>query len=254
MTDLPCKDCKFCKPDWFFLPIFKNYEFAKCHRPGNYESDIVSGHLVYKRGFCDIDRKYDHLCGIEGKHFVPKRSKEIKYYDIIEKQKKTRELMEKMYSDLKKAGAIVYEGIDAYTVPGKPGHFCLKTLKEKYLSGEVSEIEGQWSHHYPICVRRVRADAAMISMSAGDGEDWYSISLISYERSRPEFLRFAGFVGAALIRLYGARPHWGKWFPEGEFRADLYSELPEFLSWVRRADPEGVFHRGFTGRVLGLSE
>ena len=76
----------------------------------------------------------------------------------------------------------------------------------------------------------------------------------SYERSRPEFLRFAGFVGAALIRLYGARPHWGKWFPEGEFRADLYSELPEFLSWVRRADPEGVFHRGFTGRVLGLSE
>ena len=141
MTDLPCKDCKYCKPDWFFLPIFKNYEFAKCHRPGNYESDIVSGHLVYKRGFCDIDRKYDHLCGIEGKHFVPKRSKEIKYYDIIEKQKKTRELMDKMYSDLKKAGAIVYEGLDAYTVPDKPGYFCLKTLKEKYLSGEVSEIE-----------------------------------------------------------------------------------------------------------------
>ena len=127
-------------------------------------------------------------------------------------------------------------------------------LRQVGLLGEVSEIEGQWSHHYPICVRRVRADAAMISMSAGDGEDWYSISLISYERSRPEFLRFAGFVGAALIRLYGARPHWGKWFPEGEFRADLYSELPEFLSWVRRADPEGVFHRGFTGRVLGLSE
>ena len=141
MTDLPCKDCKFCKASWTFLPIFKDYHFAKCHRPENYKSDPVSGHLVYDMRFCSTEREYDHLCGHEAKHFEPKRGKEVQYYDIVQKHIRDKEEMERMYSDLKKMNAKVWPNLDIYMLPGKPGHFCLKTLKEKYLTGEVSEVE-----------------------------------------------------------------------------------------------------------------
>jgi|688.fasta_scaffold426482_2 hypothetical protein len=140
MTNLPCKDCKYCKPSWF-PSIFNHYEFATCHRPGNYTTSTVSGHLIYETSFCDISRKYDHICGVEGKHFEPKRSKEVQYYDIYEKKKKDKEVLKKMFSDLKKANAKVYESLDCYMLPDKPGHFSLKDLKEKYLSGEVSQVE-----------------------------------------------------------------------------------------------------------------
>jgi len=127
-------------------------------------------------------------------------------------------------------------------------------LRRVGLLGEVSEIEGCWTHHYPICVRRVRADATLISMSAGGTEDWYAISLINYQRGSEDFYRFAGFVGAALIRIYGARPHWGKWFPEAELRAELYPELGKFIEQVKRCDPGGVFRRGFVSQLPGMSE
>ncbi len=127
-------------------------------------------------------------------------------------------------------------------------------LRRVGLLGDVSEIEGCWSHHYPICVRRVRVDDALISMSSGGSEDWYSISLINYQRESAEFWRFAGFVGAALMRIYGARPHWGKWFPEGELRLEHYPELGRFCELVRHCDPAGVFRRGFVGQLPGMSE
>lgn len=127
-------------------------------------------------------------------------------------------------------------------------------LRRVGLLGEVSEIEGIWSHHYPICVRRVCVDDALISMSAGGEEDWYSISLINYQRGSAEFWRFAGFVGAALMRIYGARPHWGKWFPEGELRLEHYPELGKFCELVKRCDPAGVFRRGFVSQLPGLGE
>ena len=140
MTHLPCKDCKYCKRSW--LPTFWNpYEFATCHRPDAYKSSDVSGHLVYETSFCDIARKYDHICGVEAKHFEPKRSKEVQYYDIYEQKKKDKEVLKKMFSDLKKANAKVYDGLDCYMLPDKPGHFSLKDLKEKYLSGDVTQVE-----------------------------------------------------------------------------------------------------------------
>ena len=127
-------------------------------------------------------------------------------------------------------------------------------LRRVDLLGVVSEIEGCWSHHYPICVRRVCADDALISMSSGGAEDWYAISLINYQRGSAEFWRFAGFVGAALMRIYGARPHWGKWFPEGELRQEHYPELGRFCEQVKRCDPAGVFRRGFVGQLPGMGE
>lgn len=142
MTDLPCKDCKFCKTSWF--PNFWNhYEYATCHAPHTYKTSTVSGHLAYERSFCDIERKYDHRCGPEAKHFEPKASKGVKYYDLMQKKKRSDEAMEKMWADLRDAKAKVWENIAIYALPNRSGHFDLNHLKEQYLNGTVTDLENE---------------------------------------------------------------------------------------------------------------
>ena len=52
-------------------------------------------------------------------------------------------------------------------------------------------------------------------MSAGEGDDWYALSFISYERpaKRDGFLLFAEFLAKSMSRLFDVRPHWGKVCP-----------------------------------------
>jgi hypothetical protein len=125
------------------------------------------------------------------------------------------------------------------------------TLLEAGLLPELEAIAGTWTHHYPICIRRVAPDDTLISVTAGGFDDWYSISLISYAKPREEFLAVATFLARALGILFCARPHWGKWFPWQEPDAiPPYPGLPGFRRIVARHDPRGVFRNPFVDRVL----
>jgi FAD/FMN-containing dehydrogenase len=106
------------------------------------------------------------------------------------------------------------------------------------------ELRSTYWHHYPICVRKVLPDEALLSMSSGD-EPWYAISLISYARidRRYGFCRVAQFLIDALARLYGSRPHWGKYGSLTKEQAEaLYPDLGAFRAVAKAADPHGRFH------------
>lgn len=124
-------------------------------------------------------------------------------------------------------------------------------LLDADLLTELEAIAGTWTHHYPICIRRVAPDDTLISVTAGGFDDWYSISLISYAKPREEFLAVAAFLARALGILFCARPHWGKWFPWQQPDAiPPYPGLPGFRRIVLRYDPRGVFRNPFVDRVL----
>lgn len=112
---------------------------------------------------------------------------------------------------------------------------------------EFTQYRGKYTHHYPICVRRIRSDATLISMcSPGDpvNEDWYAISLISFQRpkDRKGFFDFANFVAETCSRLFQARCHWGKYHSlDRETIESLYPKLDQFRESVKRHDPDGVF-------------
>jgi FAD/FMN-containing dehydrogenase len=120
-------------------------------------------------------------------------------------------------------------------------------LEKVGRQNDLLQHRGKYVHHYPICIRRILSDATLISMaSPGDppDEDWYSISLISYQwpHDRAGFFAFADFVGATFARLFGARCHWGKYNPlDRELTESLYPMIDEFRNTVRRFDPDGVF-------------
>ena len=64
-------------------------------------------------------------------------------------------------------------------------------------------IRGTWSHHYPICVRRLRPDDTLISMASCHGmeeQDWYAISLITLREPRdPDGVFRNAFVRKVLF-------------------------------------------------------
>jgi FAD/FMN-containing dehydrogenase len=122
------------------------------------------------------------------------------------------------------------------------------------LLDELRGLAGSYTHHYPIFVRRVLPDDALIAMTGGAAEPHYTISLFSYKEPRTAFYAFAGFVARALYRLYRARPHWGKYFPLGAAEVEqLYPRLPEFRAICRRHDPRGAFRNPYVARVLGFA-
>ncbi|HEX4415557.1 MAG TPA: FAD-binding protein [Lacipirellulaceae bacterium] len=132
------------------------------------------------------------------------------------------------------------------------------TLGQLGLLDEVDANCGTYTHHYPICIRRVLPDDTLISMSSGKAEPSYAISLISYERrgDRAGFMAFSRVVSRLMGHLYGARPHWGKVCPiSAEEAVALYPELATFRDVCRDIDPGGVFRGGWVGRVLfGVEE
>lgn len=108
----------------------------------------------------------------------------------------------------------------------------------------LEALRGQYGHHYPICVRRVLADDAMISMTSNQAQDSYAISLISYARpqERQGFMQTMEFLAMTMSRRFGARPHWGKFCPlPPEDLVALYPQFAEFQAVCDRADPKGVF-------------
>jgi FAD/FMN-containing dehydrogenase len=116
---------------------------------------------------------------------------------------------------------------------------------------------GSYCHHYPICIRRIQPDDTLISMATpiadGDTEDWYAISLISYEwpSRRAGFFGFAEYVALSMGTRFQARCHWGKYNPlDGNANEQLYPRLPLFRDIVQRFDPDGYFANNWLRSVV----
>lgn len=124
-------------------------------------------------------------------------------------------------------------------------------LQKCGLWEEARSLAGRWCHHYPICIRRILPDETLISMASGEGEDWYSISFITYVEPRTDFQAVADLLARALERLYGGRPHWGKWnLLTADMAERLYPGLPRFRSVSQKCDPNRVFQNRYTDSIL----
>ncbi len=117
-------------------------------------------------------------------------------------------------------------------------------LKSLGLLQQLDEVSGQYTHHYPICIRRVLPDDSLISMTADMDEPCYAISFISYagSRQRSGFLTFAATLSKTMAMLFGARPHWGKicLLSSDEVNV-LYPRAAEFRKVCNELDPDGAF-------------
>lgn len=127
-------------------------------------------------------------------------------------------------------------------------------LAEAGIDIDAGKHCGSYTHHYPICLRRVLPDDALISITGDSAEPWYAVSFISYARvgERQGFMGCARVLCAALGRLYGARPHWGKICPlSAEDVRRLYPNWEQFVEVCRGADPAGTFRGEWLKRLFG---
>jgi hypothetical protein len=128
-----------------------------------------------------------------------------------------------------------------------------ESLQKAQLLDSLSSIKGRFTHHYPICFRRIMPDDTLISMASGVSEDWYSISFITYQEPRDEFYALATFLSNSMFELFQARIHWGKWFPQtSDHLNQLYPKIDTFRDVCSRYDPNGVFRNNFVEDKLGL--
>ena len=137
-----------------------------------------------------------------------------------------------------------------YEVP--PGlHERVRALD---MLDSLERIRGSYSHHYPICVRRVRPDDTLISMASCHGmheQDWYAISLITFTEPRLPFQQVARFLATTMAPLFRGRVHWGKWHPldAGQVEAN-YPGLAAFRAICAQFDPRGVFRNRFLEETM----
>ncbi|MCR9116761.1 MAG: FAD-binding protein, partial [bacterium] len=144
-----------------------------------------------------------------------------------------------------------------------------RQLEDANTSGDLHQLRGRYCHHYPICVRKILPDDTLISMASNVGieyqsssnstadllvdEAWYSITLTNYNRgnSRKPFEELAAFLAKSMLRLFDARPHWGKLCPlsTSELRM-LYPAFKNFRGVCCRVDKDGVFRNQWTEELL----
>ncbi|MBD3675986.1 MAG: FAD-binding protein [Planctomycetaceae bacterium] len=126
-----------------------------------------------------------------------------------------------------------------------------RQLEEWGLDVAYQSLRESYTHHYPICFRKIKADETMISMSSGSEVTWYSLSLITYVEPRGRFYDLATFLTRSMARMYGARIHWGKWFPKEHVEViSNYPRLEEFRTVAQKYDPREVFRNEFIDRVI----
>jgi L-gulono-1,4-lactone dehydrogenase len=100
---------------------------------------------------------------------------------------------------------------------------------------------------FPIEVRTVAADDALISTAAGRDSGFVAVHMY-------EGMAFAPYFRAveAVMDELGGRPHWGKrHFQSAATLRERYPEWDRFQDMRRRLDPEGRFANAYTERVLG---
>jgi FAD/FMN-containing dehydrogenase len=127
-------------------------------------------------------------------------------------------------------------------------------LTEKGLWEEFVDLKGCFLPHFPVCFRKILQDKTLISMASGSDEAWYSISLITYAKSREPFFKMATFLSRSMQPLFQGRIHWGKWFPLVAADVEqMYPKLNRFREICQQFDPSGVFQNDFTREVLGMT-
>ncbi len=100
---------------------------------------------------------------------------------------------------------------------------------------------------FPIEVRTVAADDALLSTAAGRDSGYVAVHMYRGMQWRPYFEA----VEQIMLGL-GGRPHWGKrHFQTAATLRDRYPEWNRFQAVRARLDPEGRFANAWTDRVLG---
>ena len=126
---------------------------------------------------------------------------------------------------------------------------------EHDLGDAFELLRGSFTHHYPICYRRVLPDDTLISMTAGSDQDWYAISFITYTQPRDAFLAPGEFLARSMFHLFGARIHWEKWFPlDSDIVNQQYPKLGRFREICNEFDSNGAFRNEFISRTMGFAE
>ena len=100
---------------------------------------------------------------------------------------------------------------------------------------------------FPIEVRTVAADDALLSTAAGRDSGFVTVHMFE----RMDWRRYFHAVEAIMNEL-GGRPHWGKrHFQTAETLRPRYADWDRFQSVRARLDPDGRFANEWTDRVLG---
>jgi L-gulonolactone oxidase len=106
---------------------------------------------------------------------------------------------------------------------------------------------GSFAVPFPIEVRTVAADDALISTAAGRDSGFVAVHMYEGMAFEPYFRA----VEAVMDEL-GGRPHWGKrHFQSAATLRARYPEWDRFQAVRRRLDPGGRFANAYTERVLG---
>lgn len=147
-------------------------------------------------------------------------------------------------------------------VPRQHLEAAIEAARELLTSYASKPHAERYTHHYPICVRRVLPDDTLISPASGGTEPWYTLSFISYARSteRQSFKAFATELVQIMALRFKARPHWGKFCPiDAPTVAKLYPNWAEFSSIVRSVGDDlpfvndwlrGLLHQLPSGRSV----
>jgi len=107
--------------------------------------------------------------------------------------------------------------------------------------------ERRFAVPFPIEVRTVAADDALVSTAAGRDSGFVAVHMFSGMEWEPYFRG----VEAIMDGLQG-RPHWGKrHFQTAATLQGRYPEWDRFVAVRARLDPQGRFANDWTDRVLG---
>lgn len=111
-----------------------------------------------------------------------------------------------------------------------------------------------YTNRYFIVCRRIHPDDTLISMTSGAGGDYYSVSVFNYRPGDPAFAGYCRVLALCLTSLYGARLHWGKFFPltHQAVQTMYQGRLDQFRDICVRYDPDGVFRNAYAQRVVGF--
>jgi len=129
------------------------------------------------------------------------------------------------------------------------------SLREIGLLDILFTLRGRYQLHSPVLFRRVLPEDTLISMTGNAQETYYTVSFFDYHKPPEAFFEAAGFIAQVFNLMYGAFPHWGKYFPlENNDIEMLFPELDQFRSICHAVDPDGVFLNDFARRVLGFTD
>jgi FAD-linked oxidoreductase len=100
---------------------------------------------------------------------------------------------------------------------------------------------------FPIEVRTVAADEAMLSTASGRDSGFVAVHMFRGMQWRPYF-----HAVEAILDGLGGRPHWGKrHFQTAATLRERYPDWDRFQAVRARIDPDGRFANEWTDRVLG---